>query len=144
MNETINQRIIKIRKKSGYTQDDVSKILGVHKSTYSRMERKGKINCQLAIKLAEIFKVDVTSILYSEDNDENEDKEQTSNSIGLCNYINVDNPPFIAMDRYERGTIIAMRSVSQDCKREIFTLAIEKLEEENDKLMQKNNEYFKF
>ncbi len=66
MVETINQRIYRYRKQLGFTQKDVAKLLEMQPSTYAQMERKGKINSDILIKLSEIFKLSVLSILFGE------------------------------------------------------------------------------
>lgn len=125
MKETINQRIGRLRRKSGYTQEEMANILGVHIATYSRLERKGHIHCDLLIKLAEILNTDALTILYGENT-----HQKVKPIKPTANFYNDDLPPFIAIDRFERGTIISMRSVSDQNKQEIFAFAINKLEEE--------------
>ncbi len=75
MNETINQRINRLRKAKGYTQADVAELLGIKVSTYSQMERKGGITSDIIIKLSEILKVEPLIILYGENYFEKSNKE---------------------------------------------------------------------
>lgn len=126
MKETINQRIYRFRKNLGYTQSYMAEILDMHITTYSRLERKGNISCKLLVKLAEIFKTDISTILYGEIN--GKPQEETPKNQNLS--YDFDSQPFFAIDHYEKGTLIAMRSVSSENKIDIFRYAINKLEEQ--------------
>ena len=66
MNLEVNKRIKMIRKLLGMKQSDVAEKLGKVSSTYSQCEREGKISCGMIISLAEIFNVDVRTLLYGE------------------------------------------------------------------------------
>lgn len=66
MEETINQRIKRLRKKLDYNQQDLAEKMGMKLSTYSQMERGGKVSSERIIKLAKILKVDVTTLLCGE------------------------------------------------------------------------------
>lgn len=66
MRET-NKRIIAKRKKSGITQIEMAKRLGLKISTYSQMERSGKIYDEMLVKIADILDVDVRYFLYGEE-----------------------------------------------------------------------------
>ncbi len=67
MGETINQRIAIYRKLANLTQAQTAEKLGTKCSTYSQMERKGKISAQMVLKLAEIFNVHPNLLLYGEE-----------------------------------------------------------------------------
>ena len=64
MDQKINKRITYYRKKNKLPQAEVAKMLGMKTNAYSRAEREGNIPCDMAIKLAEIFDIDVKSLLY--------------------------------------------------------------------------------
>ncbi len=64
MLKEINKRIIYYRKKLGLTQGEVAQKLGIKPTTYSQAERENNITCEMAIKLAEIFNIDVKFLLY--------------------------------------------------------------------------------
>ena len=68
MNETINQRIFHYRKLSGLTQEDVANKMNMKPSTYSQMERKGKINTDVLIKIADILDVPSAVLLNGDRN----------------------------------------------------------------------------
>ncbi len=67
MEESINQRISRLRKKKGYTQKTVSEMMGLKGSTYSQMERKGNITANAVIELAKILEVSTDEILFGEE-----------------------------------------------------------------------------
>ena len=53
------------RKKERYTQQQVADHLGISRPTYIRMEKNpGDITLDDAVKLAELFKVDVRDIFF--------------------------------------------------------------------------------
>ena len=54
-NETINQRVAKCRKLADLNQAEAAEKLGMKTSTYSQMERKGKISAERLLKLAQIL-----------------------------------------------------------------------------------------
>ena len=66
MTETINHRIRRFRLQNKYTQRELGELLGLKCSTYSQMERVGKINSDIIIKLCEIFDTDALTLLYGE------------------------------------------------------------------------------
>lgn len=66
MLETINQRIRFYRKEMMYSQAQVAQMLNLKMTTYSQMERKGNITCEILIKLTEILNVDALTLLYGE------------------------------------------------------------------------------
>ena len=54
------------RKKERYSQQQVADLLGVSRPTYARMEQNpGDVSVEDAKKLAEIFKVDIRDIFFS-------------------------------------------------------------------------------
>ena len=63
----INKRVNKVRKSKKLTQEDLAQKLGYKTSTYSQMERSGKIPCEMLVKIAEILETDVRYFLYGED-----------------------------------------------------------------------------
>lgn len=62
--ETINQRIKRYRKLSGYTQGEVAEEFGLKLSTYSQRERKGNVECDFLIKLSRMLDLDIRLFLY--------------------------------------------------------------------------------
>ena len=54
------------RKKERYSQQQVADLLGVSRPTYARMEQNpGDVSVEDAKRLAEIFRVDVRDIFFS-------------------------------------------------------------------------------
>ncbi len=53
----INQRVVRCRKLACLTQKETAELLGMKYSTYSQMERQGKIRAEMVPKLANIFDV---------------------------------------------------------------------------------------
>ncbi len=66
MENDINVRIRKYRKAKKMTQEELGNALGMKCSTYSQMERKGKITVGMAQKIADILDVDPDMIMYGE------------------------------------------------------------------------------
>lgn len=70
MKETINERIARFRKLSNLTQAETAEKLGVKCSTYSQMERKGKISTDTLMRLADVLGVSPFILLYGDDHKE--------------------------------------------------------------------------
>jgi len=73
MNETVNQRVVRCRRSCNLNQTTVAEKLGMKCSTYSQMERKGRITVDRLIKLAEIFGVSTEFLLSGEEENEKND-----------------------------------------------------------------------
>lgn len=65
-NMEINKKVKELRKKRGYIQQQIAEILGMKTSTYSQMERSGKIPVQIILKLADVFNVEAIEIMVPE------------------------------------------------------------------------------
>ena len=90
MEETINQRIKRYREKSGYSQREVAELIGQKTSTYSQMERKGRITCELLLQLAEVFKTSATVLLLGEKQEQKQEpKPQYTTACG--GFLNLQN-----------------------------------------------------
>ena len=70
MDKEINRRITYYRKKCGLSQREVAIKLGMKMNAYSRAEREGNIPCDMAMKLAEIFEIDIKFLLYNDPTDD--------------------------------------------------------------------------
>ncbi len=55
----INKRVLEMRKKCGFTQEQLANKMGMRASTYSQMERSGKIPCEVLVEIADVFEIDV-------------------------------------------------------------------------------------
>jgi len=69
-NMDVNKRVKELRKENRYTQEKIAEMLGMKTSTYSQMERSGKIPIHIIMQLAEIFKVEISEILYGKKEDD--------------------------------------------------------------------------
>jgi transcriptional regulator with XRE-family HTH domain len=86
MKETINARVRRYRKELHYSQAYVAEMVGLKTSTYSQMERTGKITCEMLLRLANVLNVSAAVLLLGEDCDK---KEETYPKLpkfvnGLC------------------------------------------------------------
>ncbi|MBQ6847625.1 MAG: helix-turn-helix transcriptional regulator [Clostridia bacterium] len=70
-NFSVNERIRICRKQRGLTQTQMSKVLGIKTSTYSQMERKGIITCEVLKVLSEAFGVSPIYLLYGTETENN-------------------------------------------------------------------------
>lgn len=68
MSLEINKRVNEERKKQGYTQEFMASALYMKKTTYSQMERSGKISAEVLIKIATILNVDIRYFLFGDEN----------------------------------------------------------------------------
>ena len=62
----INERIATMRKLKGLKQSEMARRLKMKESTYSQMERQGKIDCERLLKICDIFKCSPLEILFDE------------------------------------------------------------------------------
>lgn len=72
LNKTVGKNIRKIRLLNGFSQEAVAFAINVSHVTYNKIEQgNGKINIERLEKLAELFKVDINTILnFSSDGNE--------------------------------------------------------------------------
>lgn len=66
MDKEVNARIRKYRKSQNMTQKDLGKALGIKCSTYSQMERNGKITVEMAARIAKVLDVDPDIMMLGE------------------------------------------------------------------------------
>ena len=90
MQQTINQRITLYRKMANLNQTEVAEKMGMKCSTYSQMERKGKITTERLTELAKIFGVTPEMLLY--DNNESQKLDFSGTEISEST-LNQDNIP---------------------------------------------------
>ncbi len=67
MPDKINQRIKEVREKMGLKQYQVAQLLDMKESTYSQMERTGKINSERIVELSKILKVSTDYLLTGDE-----------------------------------------------------------------------------
>ena len=133
VNETINQRIAKCRKLANLTQQETAEKLGMKCSTYSQMERKGRISVDRALQLANILNVPKEYILYGGTNtpplfppqapqDGIIDINQTPTPPVIVDPKPVDPTPSILLTKREENIIKRLRTLPKDAKEEIIAL----------------------
>ena len=76
MDLEINKRVRILRNINSLSQEQVANLMGMSPSTYSQMERSGKISAERIKKLAYIFQVDVRVLLYGGDEEIVESKSK--------------------------------------------------------------------
>ncbi len=67
MPDKINQRIKEAREKAGLKQYQVAQLLDMKESTYSQMERTGKINSERIVELSKILNVSTNYLLTGDE-----------------------------------------------------------------------------
>ena len=112
MSQTINERIIIARKLANLTQAEVAERLDMKSSTFSQMERQGKISSDMILKLSEILNVKPMYLLCGETNNEllkESDifpkKEQNTSFV---------------LSRQEENIIKIMRNLKKDARKEAY------------------------
>lgn len=100
-----NKRIALIRKKNSLTQHQVAEFLNLKESTYSQMERSGKISCEVLISLSKLFKIDVKEILFGEE----------------CSAPPIESVSF-ELTETEKNHIIALRNISLKKRNKIIEI----------------------
>ncbi len=64
MSLEINQRVKTEQIRKGYTQEKMAFALNLKETTYSQMERTGKIGAETLIEIADVLNVDILDLLY--------------------------------------------------------------------------------
>ncbi len=64
---SINERIIHFRKLMRFTQTEMAERLGIKCSSYSQLERIGKITCERLIEISKILDVDILFLLFGKE-----------------------------------------------------------------------------
>lgn len=126
MEKEINKRIRKYRKDAHLTQEKTANALGIKCSTYSQMERKGNIRADIAIKLADIFKVDPDFIIYGSkplDFTPIEPKVLTANAPDTFAQKLQEEFP---LKNREKQAITIIRNLSEEDREEVYSFIEEK------------------
>lgn len=116
----INKRIKLKRKTQGLTQSDIAKQLKKKESTYSQMERSGKIPCETLIEIADILKTDIRYFLYGEEFLETkaEEKEIPNKSVS-------EDDDRVSLDKNEEYIILTYRNLDAKNKSEAYRMFME-------------------
>lgn len=131
MSESINKRVQKCRKLANLSQSETAERMGIKCSTYSQMERQGRISGERLLQLAEIFGVDSNYLLTG---------HSTSNVpvVELIKEPEVKKPtvlkqehfspeyPQLILTKNEENYIKILRNLSKEDHREVVELLQEK------------------
>ena len=114
MQKEINKRITYYRKKKNLTQSAVAQMLGMKTSAYSQAEREGNISCKMAIKLSEIFNIDIKQLLYEKP--EKEEERLLENFKVNLDLEDLPNNPFpiLTMDGYETQLLTMFKNSNEN------------------------------
>ncbi len=112
MSQTINERIIIARKLGNLTQAEVAERLDMKSSTYSQMERQGKISSDMILKLAKILDVKPMYLLCGETNNELLKEPDV--------FPKKEQIPSFVLSRQEENIIKIMRNLKKDARKEAY------------------------
>ena len=140
MRSAINERVKKYRILAGLSQEEVAKKLNMKTSTYSQMERNGNISAQTIMKLAEIFGVSATTLMYDENDPFSRMVERSfEKSDEILNFeqpkITIDENgnfvfPEYAPTKRELDFLKTIKSLPKTTQQEILDFVQKKVEEE--------------
>ena len=138
----INKRVQRIRKSKKFTQEDLAKILGTKTSTYSQMERSGKIPCETLIKISEVLNTDIRYFLYGDEFDDNQKKETVQPEKIIIYQKEEPQEDYTFTDENERYLLLTYRNLRPDEQGEAYRLFMEhfNLKTINEKRRQKRKE----
>ena len=68
--KSINERVIKFRRQLGCTQEELALNIDYKTSSYSQLERRGKIGCETLKKISRYLNVDILDLLYEAEESE--------------------------------------------------------------------------
>ncbi len=121
-NMEINKKVKELRKKRGYTQQRIAEILGMKTSTYSQMERSGKIPVQIILKLADLFNVEAIEIMDPE-NSELIIEPSNKSYVRLAQETVKDEDFFeekLILTNREENAIIMLRNLSAEDREAVY------------------------
>ncbi len=132
----LNKKVKELRRKNGYTQEQLAEILDMKTSTYSQMERLGKIPINVLVRLSEVFKMELIDLLDSENNGEvansiSESEKGIVFDSSNPSVIGLSQPPTIiaepqveriSLTNREENAIIMLRNLSYANREEVYGL----------------------
>ena len=149
MYDIYNKRVAKYRRFVDLTQKEVAERLGMKSSTYSQLERKGRIGVEQLIKIAEILGVDISLLLYDEKKPNYIEKEIKPEEEKLSDIITfgqeprlpiIDAPPKkpiidepLTITKMEESYIKILRKLKKDDRDEVIDLLEQKHKEQINK-----------
>ena len=98
-------------------------MLGIKTTTYARTEREGKISCEIAIKLAEIFKIDIKELLYENPTEDNLRVVENYKIDFNFDDIFSSKIPILTMDGYETQLLTMFKSCNPQKQKTIMECA---------------------
>ena len=129
---SINKRIAFYRRMKDMRQEDVAAKLGMVNSTYSRMERAGKIKADILIKIAEVLEISPDLLFHGEDTDEKPKKNETQEKdfyydftpTERIHYVRQPRPTFPAYETVytseEEQALRLIHNLKEKNKRKVF------------------------
>jgi transcriptional regulator with XRE-family HTH domain len=120
MEKGINNRITYYRQKCKLSQREVAEKVGMKSNAYSRAEREGNIPCNMAIKLAEIFEIDVKELLY--ENPVEDNLRVLENYRKQLDFDEILSPsiPILAMHGYETQLLTMFKRCNPEKQKTIM------------------------
>ncbi len=69
MSEVIREKVVDLRKKMGYNQNDIARLLDMNRNTYAYQEKNTSFSPETLVKLANILEVTPNDILLPKKNE---------------------------------------------------------------------------
>lgn len=127
MPDKINQRIKESREKLGLKQYQVARQLDMKESTYSQMERSGKISSEKVVELSKILKVSTDYLLTGDDSIDFSPLEN-GNSV-LREESIFEKEPEIILSQNEISIITILRNFPKNVREEVIDYIEKKYKE---------------
>lgn len=127
MPDKINQRIKDAREKLGLKQYQVAQLLDMKESTYSQMERSGKINSERIVELSKILNVS-TDYLLTGETPLDFSPLDNSNSV-LKEEPFYESEPQITLSQNEISIITILRNFPKNVREEVIDFIEQKYKE---------------
>lgn len=121
----INCRVRYARKRNGYTQDDIAEILEINPSTFSQMERTGKISVEVLKKLSESLNIDIRYFIYGDEFwDKKEEPKPPPKPPEPPYFSELPHEDYLLTEK-ERYIVLTFRNLNNKEKREAYSLFME-------------------
>ena len=124
---TINKRVVHYRKLANLTQSETAEKMDMKLSTYSQMERVGKISGERIVRLSEIFNIDQYLLLHNEFDEENTaTKQGVEDAVLRQETVDVKQPAAFIPTAKEIGFIKMFRNIPRADQQEVIAFLSEK------------------
>lgn len=127
MPDKINLRIKQSREKAGLKQYQVAQLLNMKNSTYSQMERSGKITSEKVIELSKILNVSIDYLLKGEEKLDFSPVE--SNSTVFRDNVFYEKEPEFRLSQNEISIITILRNFPKNVREEVIDYIEQKYKE---------------